>query len=94
MFVHLKEKPFSKILLKQLLWTVMWETGVTLPEQLFIRELLELCWTGVLLVGIMLPCPAHWTALSPPTKHHLCTSFALQEQHLLFLDKCAASGDN
>lgn len=40
MFVHLKEKPFCKILLKQHQWTVMWETQVIVPEQLFI----ESCW--------------------------------------------------
>lgn len=94
MFAPLKEEPFSKILLKQYLWSVMWETRVILPECLFIPEQLELCWTVVVLVGIMLPCPAYWTALSPPIKQHLCIIFAVQEQDLLFLDKCAASGDN
>lgn len=43
-------------------------------------------------VGIMLLCLAHWAALAPPVQQHLCTSFAAQEQDLLFLDKWAASG--
>lgn len=92
MFVHLEEEPFSKNLPQAV--PMDCDVGVILPECLFIRELLELCWAVVVLVGIMLPCLVHWAALSPPIKQHLCTSFAVQEQDLPFLDKYAASGDN
>lgn len=32
MFAHLKEKPFSEMLLEQYQWTVIWEIGVIVPK--------------------------------------------------------------
>lgn len=79
MFVHLKEKPFSEMLLEQYQWTLMWETGVIVPEWLVVRELLELCWAVVVLwescspawhTGLLCStCPA-----APP--HQLCCAGA------------------